>query len=138
MMSTLGAARRFVRPDPLRLPVWKTDRCVACVAEKGSGVRSRRRLPADRVDGGQAARSPCLCCERPAGRTTMDQDLDAYARELLDAHRFVVLGTADGTGLPWVCPVFYALDGPGTLYWVSRPGARHSANVAVRPEVSLV
>ena len=68
----------------------------------------------------------------------MDQDLDAYARELLDAHRFVVLGTADGTGLPWVCPVFYALDGPGTLYWVSRPGARHSANVAVRPEVSLV
>ncbi|MFI5495842.1 pyridoxamine 5'-phosphate oxidase family protein [Actinoplanes sp. NPDC051859] len=65
-------------------------------------------------------------------------DLDGYARELLDEHRFVVLGTADESGLPWVSPVFYALDGPDTLYWVSRPEARHSANVAVRPEVSLV
>jgi uncharacterized protein YhbP (UPF0306 family) len=75
---------------------------------------------------------------QPAGRPTLDQNLEVYARELLDAHRFVVLGTADGTGLPWVCPVFYGLDGPSTLYWVSRPDARHSANVAVRPEVSLV
>jgi hypothetical protein len=31
-----------------------------------------------------------------------------------------------------------AHDGYTDLYWVSRPGARHSRNLAVRPEVGIV
>ncbi|WP_432993403.1 pyridoxamine 5'-phosphate oxidase family protein [Dactylosporangium sp. CA-233914] len=65
-------------------------------------------------------------------------DLQAYAREMLDENRYVVLGTADASGEPWVSPVFYALDGYATLYWLSDPATRHSRNVAARPRVSLV
>ncbi|GLL02251.1 hypothetical protein GCM10017581_039930 [Dactylosporangium matsuzakiense] len=65
-------------------------------------------------------------------------DLHAFARELLDEHRYVVLGTADGHGDPWVSPVFYALDGYSSVLWLSRPDARHSRNLAVRPRLSLV
>ncbi|MFI5912133.1 pyridoxamine 5'-phosphate oxidase family protein [Dactylosporangium sp. NPDC051541] len=65
-------------------------------------------------------------------------DLNAFARELLDENRYVVLGTADEHGEPWVSPVFYALDGYRSVLWLSRPDTRHSRNLAVRPQVSLV
>ncbi|WP_433061352.1 pyridoxamine 5'-phosphate oxidase family protein [Dactylosporangium sp. CS-033363] len=65
-------------------------------------------------------------------------DLTAYARGMLDENRYVVLGTADGDGVPWVSPVFYALDGYSRVLWLSDPETRHSRNVAVQPRVSLV
>ncbi|WP_426512236.1 pyridoxamine 5'-phosphate oxidase family protein [Dactylosporangium sp. McL0621] len=65
-------------------------------------------------------------------------DLEAYARQMLDENRYVVLGTADADGEPWVSPVFYALDGYATLYWLSDPGTRHSRNLLARPRLSLV
>jgi nitroimidazol reductase NimA-like FMN-containing flavoprotein (pyridoxamine 5'-phosphate oxidase superfamily) len=65
-------------------------------------------------------------------------DLDAVARGILDDNRYMALGTADETGRPWVSPVYYAPDGYRTFYWVSSPERRHSRNVAVRPEVSIV
>jgi nitroimidazol reductase NimA-like FMN-containing flavoprotein (pyridoxamine 5'-phosphate oxidase superfamily) len=65
-------------------------------------------------------------------------DLDAVARGIIDDNRYMALGTADETGRPWVSPVYYAPDGYRTLYWVSSPERRHSRNVAVRPEVSIV
>jgi hypothetical protein len=65
-------------------------------------------------------------------------DLAAFARAVLDANRYVVCGTADAGGTPWVAPVFYTLNGYSELVWISSPDARHSRNIAVRPEVSLV
>jgi nitroimidazol reductase NimA-like FMN-containing flavoprotein (pyridoxamine 5'-phosphate oxidase superfamily) len=65
-------------------------------------------------------------------------DLDAVARGILDDNRYMALGTADETGRPWVSPVYYAPDGYRTFYWVSSPERRHSRNVVVRPEVSIV
>jgi nitroimidazol reductase NimA-like FMN-containing flavoprotein (pyridoxamine 5'-phosphate oxidase superfamily) len=65
-------------------------------------------------------------------------DLDAVARGILDDNRYMALGTADEHGRPWVSPVYYAPDGYRTFYWVSSPERRHSRNVAVRPEVSIV
>nr|BFE60914.1 hypothetical protein GCM10020063_054400 [Dactylosporangium thailandense] len=65
-------------------------------------------------------------------------DLEAYAREMLDENRYLVLGTADERGEPWVSPVFYALDGYDTVYWLSDPQTRHSRNLLVRPRLSLV
>jgi hypothetical protein len=65
-------------------------------------------------------------------------DLDAVARGILDANRYMALGTADDTGLPWVTPVYFAPHGYRALYWLSSPERRHSRNVAVRPEVSIV
>jgi uncharacterized protein YhbP (UPF0306 family) len=56
---------------------------------------------------------------------------------LLGGHRYLVLGTADGDGRPWVTPVFYAADGDHRLLWVSAPGSRHSQNIAARPEVAI-
>jgi nitroimidazol reductase NimA-like FMN-containing flavoprotein (pyridoxamine 5'-phosphate oxidase superfamily) len=50
----------------------------------------------------------------------------------------MTLGTADGEGQPWVSPVFFATAGETEFLWVSEPGARHSLNLVVRPEVSLV
>ena len=60
------------------------------------------------------------------------------ARTVLDENRYVVLGTADGAGKPWVSPVFYTLSGYRELIWMSSPEAAHSRNIAERPDVSLV
>lgn len=62
----------------------------------------------------------------------------AIARAVLDAGRYVVLATADTSGLPWASPVWFANDGYAALYWVSYPGARHSQNLAARPELAMV
>jgi len=66
------------------------------------------------------------------------QDLGAIARTIIEANMYMVLGTADKTGRPWVSPVYYAFAGYNEFYWVSSPEARHSRNLATRPQVSIV
>jgi hypothetical protein len=68
----------------------------------------------------------------------MTDEIDAAARRIVDANRYMTLGTADASGRPWVSPVWYAKEGYGAFLWVSRPGARHSLNLAERPEISVV
>jgi pyridoxamine 5'-phosphate oxidase-like protein len=58
--------------------------------------------------------------------------------ELLSASPYMVLATADAGGVPWVSPVWFATDDGRTFYWVSDPGARHSRNIAARPEIAIV
>jgi nitroimidazol reductase NimA-like FMN-containing flavoprotein (pyridoxamine 5'-phosphate oxidase superfamily) len=68
---------------------------------------------------------------------TKEQDLCAIAREIVDANRFMALGTADARGTPWVSPVWYAPLSYLEYVWVSRPGTTHSRNLARRPEVAI-
>ena len=68
---------------------------------------------------------------------TQKQDLDAVARSIVDANRFMALGTADGSGTPWVSPVWYAPLSYREYVWVSRPGTRHSRNLAERPQIAI-
>ena len=68
----------------------------------------------------------------------MSEDLDQIARAIIDGNRYMVLGTADESGRPWVSPVYYAPSGYAELYWVSSPEAQHSRNLAARPELSIV
>ena len=68
---------------------------------------------------------------------TPEQDLDAVARSIVDANRFMALGTADASGTPWVSPVWYAPLSYREYAWVSRPGTRHSRNLADRPQVAI-
>ena len=58
--------------------------------------------------------------------------------ELLERERFMTLATADADGRPWASPVWYAPDGDFDLLWVSKPDARHSRNIAARPEIAIV
>jgi uncharacterized protein YhbP (UPF0306 family) len=60
------------------------------------------------------------------------------AREIVEASHYLILGTADAEGRPWACPVWYAHDAYAVFFWASRPGARHSVNIGVRPAVSAV
>ncbi|MFC0622640.1 pyridoxamine 5'-phosphate oxidase family protein [Kribbella deserti] len=64
-------------------------------------------------------------------------DLEAIARELITGSKYMVLGTADADGTPWVTPVFYTPDGYSDFYWVSSPDARHSRNIEARPSASI-
>ena len=66
------------------------------------------------------------------------EDLAAVARAIIDGNRYMVLGTADAEGRPWVTPVYYAPSGYAELYWVSSPDANHSRNLAGRAEMSIV
>ena len=66
------------------------------------------------------------------------QDLADVARSIIDTNMYMVLGTADETGRPWVSPVYYASAGHKEFFWVSSPEATHSRNAAMRPEVSIV
>jgi nitroimidazol reductase NimA-like FMN-containing flavoprotein (pyridoxamine 5'-phosphate oxidase superfamily) len=69
---------------------------------------------------------------------TNDEELSASARAIIDANRYMTLGTADASGAPWVSPVWYATEDYRAFLWVSDPEARHSRNVAARPLVSIV
>ena len=69
----------------------------------------------------------------------MDQpDLGTIARTILDTNMYIVLGTADESGQPWVSPVYFACEKYREFYWMSSPEALHSRNLRVRPEVSIV
>lgn len=65
-------------------------------------------------------------------------DPAALARTLIDASLYLVLGTADEDGLPWASPVYFAHAEHRDFFWVSKPDARHSRNIAARPDVSIV
>ena len=60
------------------------------------------------------------------------------AKAIVDGNSYLTLGTADDAGVPWATPVWYAPASYREYFWVSRPGARHSQNIAVRPEVGIV
>jgi nitroimidazol reductase NimA-like FMN-containing flavoprotein (pyridoxamine 5'-phosphate oxidase superfamily) len=65
-------------------------------------------------------------------------DFSEMARDIIESNRYMVLGTADAAGVPWVTPVWYAQSGYRRFIWVSSPDRRHSRNVTARPEVSIV
>jgi hypothetical protein len=67
----------------------------------------------------------------------MTFDIERHARDLLAANRYATLATADAAGVPWASPV-YAAFAVRSLLWVSRPGTRHSRNLAVRAACSAV
>jgi Pyridoxamine 5'-phosphate oxidase len=63
---------------------------------------------------------------------------ETMARAIVDGNSYMTLGTADADGLPWASPVWYAPASYREFFWVSKPGARHSKNIALRPEVGIV
>jgi pyridoxamine 5'-phosphate oxidase-like protein len=71
-------------------------------------------------------------------RTNRQRNLGSIARTIIDSNAYMTLATADGDGRPWASPVWYAAAGYAEFYWVSSPEARHSRNLAARPEVSIV
>jgi uncharacterized protein YhbP (UPF0306 family) len=63
--------------------------------------------------------------------------LDRRAAAVIEANKYLVLGTVGADGLPWVTPVYFTPDGHDAFYWVSSPDALHSRNLAERPDVSI-
>lgn len=70
--------------------------------------------------------------------TLKAQDLTMVARTILDSIVYMTLGTSDENGEPWASPVYFSSYKYKEFYWISSPEARHSRNIAVRPQVSLV
>ena len=67
-----------------------------------------------------------------------ESDPVATARAIIDANLYMVVGTADERGHPWVSPVYYAHVDYREFLWVSRPETLHSRNLVARPQISLV
>jgi uncharacterized protein YhbP (UPF0306 family) len=61
----------------------------------------------------------------------------AVIDRVLATNRYVVLGTADRAGQPWVTPVFFALLDADRVCWVSSPESRHSRNIADRAAIAI-
>jgi Pyridoxamine 5'-phosphate oxidase len=75
---------------------------------------------------------------RPALRTEyMDSELADHVRRVIDANRYMALGTADEAGQPWVSPVWFATEDYRSFHWVSSPNAKHSRNLAAHPEIAI-
>jgi Pyridoxamine 5'-phosphate oxidase len=70
--------------------------------------------------------------------TSGELDPVAVNAAVFAGNRYMTLGTAGEDGRPWVTPVWYAREGYEELYWVSDPQARHSLNIAARPQISIV
>jgi len=61
----------------------------------------------------------------------------SFVDRLLVANGYLVLGTADADGQPWVTPVFYAPLEPDRVCWVSSPDSRHSRNITSRAALAI-
>jgi nitroimidazol reductase NimA-like FMN-containing flavoprotein (pyridoxamine 5'-phosphate oxidase superfamily) len=59
------------------------------------------------------------------------------AEQIIDANRYMTLATADAQGTPWASPVWFAHREYREFLWVSDPDARHSRNLAERPELAI-
>jgi hypothetical protein len=59
-------------------------------------------------------------------------------KDIIDANRYMTLATSDAGGAPWASPVWFAHVDYREFLWVSDPDARHSLNLAARPEVAIV
>ena len=69
---------------------------------------------------------------------TTHPDLDAMARRVIDSNHYMTLATVQPDGRPRVSPVYYTAARYTDFYWVSSPDARHSRNIAERPEIEIV
>ena len=69
---------------------------------------------------------------------TSQHELASIARAVIEANSYMTLATADSAGLPWPSPVWYAHSGYRQFFWVSSPAARHSRNLAGRPQAGIV
>jgi nitroimidazol reductase NimA-like FMN-containing flavoprotein (pyridoxamine 5'-phosphate oxidase superfamily) len=67
-----------------------------------------------------------------------ETDLAAVAREIIDSNQYMTLATADADGRPWASPVWFAHEDYTRFLWVSKPDARHSRNLAARPQAGIV
>jgi hypothetical protein len=102
-------------------------------------VRHQRRAPL-------VSRRPAACDSRASGCSARlrksPPDEHARARDDGESHRRrqQLHDARHGRrrGLPWVSPVWYAPASYREFFWVSRPGARRSRNIVVRPEVGIV
>jgi nitroimidazol reductase NimA-like FMN-containing flavoprotein (pyridoxamine 5'-phosphate oxidase superfamily) len=66
------------------------------------------------------------------------EELRALARGIVDANLYMTLASADADGRPWATPVYFAAHEYREFLWISKPDARHSQNIATRPEVGIV
>jgi len=69
---------------------------------------------------------------------TAAHDPDGLARALVAENSYLTLATADADGVPWASPVWFAARELDVFVWASKPGARHSRNIAQNPRVSLL
>jgi nitroimidazol reductase NimA-like FMN-containing flavoprotein (pyridoxamine 5'-phosphate oxidase superfamily) len=67
-----------------------------------------------------------------------DADPTKTVKEILDRSLYMVIGTADERGRPWVSPVYFAHSDYREFLWVSRPETLHSRNLLARPEIGIV
>jgi nitroimidazol reductase NimA-like FMN-containing flavoprotein (pyridoxamine 5'-phosphate oxidase superfamily) len=68
----------------------------------------------------------------------MTGDLAAHAHAIIDTNLYLTLGTVDAAARPWSSPVYFSAAGGRVFYWLSAADARHSRNLAERPDVSMV
>jgi len=66
------------------------------------------------------------------------EDPAALGRAIVDASDYMTLATADASGVPWASPVYFVHAAYTEFIWISKPGARHSENIAARQEVGIV
>lgn len=67
-----------------------------------------------------------------------DREAERDARAIVAENAYLTLATADAGGVPWASPVWFAARELELFVWASKPGARHSRNIAHNPRVSFV
>jgi nitroimidazol reductase NimA-like FMN-containing flavoprotein (pyridoxamine 5'-phosphate oxidase superfamily) len=61
--------------------------------------------------------------------------LAAMCRQILDRIAYLTLATTDADGTPRATPLYFSPHRYTDLYWVSRPDAQHSLNIATDDRV---
>ena len=125
---TLARPRPVRRPDrPRRVP-WPLRRLRPGGRHLRRGVRRPQRARPRSAGRGRRHRPGRGRDRRVNGGRDMT-DFRDMARRTIESNRYMVLGTADEAGVPWVTPVWFAQSDYRRFVWVSSPDRRHSRNV---------
>jgi hypothetical protein len=128
-----AAPREQQMTSHLDIAVEDLDAGVAWAQEAGAVLAEHQPQAEVRVMLDPAGHPFCLFARSFRGGET-----SGAARQIIDTNLYMTLGTADEAGRPWATPVYFAPVDYREFLWVSKPGARHSRNIAVRPEVGIV
>lgn len=67
----------------------------------------------------------------------MTQSNNEVARKIIKDNIYMTIATADENGTPWATPLFYAIDGSYSFYFISQLASLHSENILKDPSVSF-
>lgn len=67
----------------------------------------------------------------------MKRTNNEIAKKIIEENIYMTIATSDENGIPWVAPLFYAVDDSYNFYFISQLSSLHSKHILKNPNVAF-